>query len=74
MNDFFAGRLAHERQADYFREVQHDELVAQVHGAASEGSAPTSAQAHLAHPARHRLRSLLDRLGPARILARGQRL
>jgi hypothetical protein len=31
MNDYFAAGLAHERQADYLREVEHDELVAQVH-------------------------------------------
>jgi hypothetical protein len=31
MNDYFASWLAHERQADYVREVEHDELVAQVH-------------------------------------------
>jgi hypothetical protein len=31
MNDYFASWLAHERQADYVREVEHDELAAQVH-------------------------------------------
>ncbi|MGZ6269958.1 MAG: hypothetical protein ACXWMU_05255 [Candidatus Limnocylindrales bacterium] len=39
MNDF-ALRLAQERQADYLREVQHDELVAQAHRLPAESSRP----------------------------------
>lgn len=31
MSDYIAGRLAHERQADYLRKAEHDKLVAQVH-------------------------------------------
>jgi hypothetical protein len=31
MNDYFASQLARERQADFVREVEHDELAARVH-------------------------------------------
>lgn len=31
MSDYIAGRLAHERQADWLRKAEHDKLVAQVH-------------------------------------------
>ncbi len=34
MNDYFAGNLARERQADFMREIAHDELVAQARRAA----------------------------------------
>ncbi len=41
MNDYFAGNLGRERQADFLREIAHDKLVAQArrgaetdHGAA----------------------------------------
>ncbi len=37
MNDYFAGNLARERQADYLREIAHDELVAQARRAAESG-------------------------------------
>jgi hypothetical protein len=61
MNDYFAGNLARERQADYLREIAHDELVAQVHRAA-EAVAPATDRDSVAHPAHLRLRALLGRL------------
>jgi hypothetical protein len=30
-NDYVAGALMRERQADYQREIEHDELVAEAH-------------------------------------------
>lgn len=73
MNDYFAGRLAHERQADHLREVEHDELVALAHGAQSPREAPAPSQARVGHPAQRRLWSFLGRFGPERIAARSDR-
>jgi len=72
MNDYFAGNLARERQAEYLREVAHDELVAQVHRA-TEADAPAADRASTARAAQLRVRALLDHLAPSRLAARGDR-
>lgn len=42
MNDHIAGRLAHQRQADYMREAEHDRLVAQAHRVDRPSGGPVS--------------------------------
>jgi len=73
MNDYFVGSLARERQADFMREIAHDELAAQTHGARSDGQAPAVSPAHLPHPVQDRLRTVLHRLGPARLAGHAHR-
>ena len=72
MNDYVAGLLARERQADYMREIAHDELAALVHRA-SEADAPAGDGPPVEHSAQLRLRGLLGRLAPSRLAARGDR-
>ncbi len=56
MNDYFAGALARERQADYQREVDKDHLAALAHATAKEQEAdPTiDHRPDVPAPARHR--------------------
>lgn len=68
MNDYVAGALGRERQADYLREVAHDELVARHRRAEAEAAVADRAQAVL--PAPHRWRGLLGRLAPSRLAMR----
>lgn len=72
MNDYVAGGLAHQRQADYMREIAHAELVAQVH-LASEVDAPAGDRALVARTVPPRLRELLGRFAPSRLAARSDR-
>ncbi|MFI5254484.1 MAG: hypothetical protein ACHQ15_03410 [Candidatus Limnocylindrales bacterium] len=60
MNDFVAGVLARERQADYMREVEGDELAALAHRAPEGGPAPTGTSRASAAAHHHRWHDLLD--------------
>lgn len=77
MNDYFAGKLAGERQADYLREVEHDELVAQLHRAEAEADAeadaPVGDRSAVAPPVHHRWRNLLAHLALSRLAAHSHR-
>ncbi len=73
MNDYFAGRLAHERQADFMREIARDELAAEARRARSGEAATEASEADLALPVQRRVSALLLRFGPARLVARGHR-
>ena len=73
MNDYFAGHLARERQADRLREIEHDELVARAHRAHLDGEAPAPPRAQAVSRTRRRPWDLLGRLGPARIADRAHR-
>lgn len=73
MNDYFAGSLARERQADYLREVERDELAAQVHRAQLDGDAPAPPPARVAYRRQRRIWSLLERLRPAQLADRARR-
>ncbi len=72
MNDYFAGSLAHERHADYLREVEHDELVARVQRP-TEIDAGGAEPGSVAHPTGSWWRSLLTHLVPSRLAARSHR-
>jgi hypothetical protein len=72
MNDYFAGNLARERQADFMREIAHDELVARARLAA-ETVTPEGERYSVAHPALHRLLALLGRRAPWRLGVPGHR-
>jgi hypothetical protein len=73
MNDYFAGKLAGERQADYMREVEHDELVAQLHRAEAEADAPVGDRSAVSPPVHHRWRDLLGHLALSRLAAHSHR-
>lgn len=73
MNDYFAGGLARERQADYMREVEHDELVAQVHRGEPEAHVPKADRSRVTPQAHRRWRDLIEHLAPSRWAARSHR-
>ncbi len=72
MNDYVAGNLARERQADYLREVAHDDLVAQARRRA-EVAAPGRDRHSGLHPAHRRWRALIARRAPSRLATLGDR-
>lgn len=74
-NDYIAGRLMRERQADYLREVQRDELAAQLHAAEAEkAQVTTMAEPSPVQPSiRHRWRAALVHLVPGRPTVNGHR-
>lgn len=73
MNDYFAGKLAGERQADYLREVAHDQLLAQVHRAEADAQALAAGHSTVAPPMHHRWRHRLGQLALTRVRAHGHR-
>jgi hypothetical protein len=55
MNDYFSGQLAHQRQADYLREVQRDEARSELRrtqAEARQAMTSTPASAGFARPRR----------------------
>jgi hypothetical protein len=64
VNDYISGGLARERQADYLRQVERDELAALVHRARADRAAAIAAPASTRVVARrhHRWRDLLGHL------------
>jgi hypothetical protein len=73
MNDFVAGRLAHERQADYLREVAHDELAAACHRVDGAADVPPDKGDIVEQPTRRRWRVTLGRLAPSWVVGRDGR-
>lgn len=81
MNDYAIGRLARERQADYMREVERDELVAQLHRAEAAAAAgmPVAGGPLVAggppvtRPVHHLWRRVLAHLAPSHLAAHGHR-
>jgi hypothetical protein len=74
MNDYFVGRLARERQADYVREVEHDELVAQARRTAINSDPRQQISDRQVVPPSHLLlRRLLARVAPSRLTTHGGR-
>jgi hypothetical protein len=64
MNDYFAGGLARERQADYMREVERDALAARLHRAVAETDTDRSIadRPRILSPLRHGWRRFVARL------------
>jgi hypothetical protein len=73
MNDFVAGRLAHERQTDYLRQVARDELAAEVHRVDVATDPDPVGADMVGQPVRRRWIGPLGRLVPTRLVGRGGR-
>ena len=67
MNDFFLGALARERQGDYMREVEHDELAARLHQTQEPPEVSASARARLPIPASHHWNPFVHRPRPVHL-------
>jgi hypothetical protein len=73
MNDFVAGRLAHERQADYLRQVAHDELAAEFHRTDGAADLHPDKDDIVEQPTRRWWRVTLGRLAPSWVVGRDGR-